>query len=107
MSGPVPAGGSLNVRSYGGFFLLVVIPIVHATGGFFILDFPLSGKYTWGRTPRTFLLFMSHLGLAYEFVYRELPARHTDRSGQRPLDRVLSYSGLALYVRMAQLAVLL
>src|SRR5438132_3239099 len=85
MRAPVPAGGSLNVRSYGGFFLVVVIPIVHAVGGFFILDFLLSGHYTWGRTLRTFVLFMSNLVLAYEFVYRDLQARHTDWSDQRML----------------------
>src|SRR5256712_11357778 len=91
MSGPVPAGGSLNVRSYGGFFLFVVIPIVHATGGFFILDFLLRGHYTWGRTLRTFVLFMSNLVLAYEVVYRGLQARHTDWAAQRPLESVVSY----------------
>ena len=107
MSGPVPAGGSLNVRSYGGFFLVVVIPIVHAVGGFFILDFLLSGNYTWGRTLRTFVLFMSNLVLAYEFVYRDLQARHTDWSDQRLLKSVLTYSVFPFCVGMAGLVLLL
>ena len=107
MSAPVPAGGSLNVRSYGGFFLVVVIPIVHAVGGFFILDFLLSGHYTWGRTLRTFVLFMSNLVLAYEFVYRDLQARHTDWSDQRLLKSVLTYSVFPFCVGMAGLVVLL
>ena len=107
MSGPVPEGGSLNVRSYGGFFLVVVIPIVHAVGGFFILDFLLSGHYTWGRTLRTFVLFMSNLVLAYEFVYRDLQARHTDWSDQRLLKSVLTYSVFPFCVGMAGLVLLL
>ena len=107
MSGPVPAGGSLNVRSCGVFFLAVVIPIVHAVGGFFILDFLLSGIYTWGRTLRTFVLFMSNLVLAYEFVYRDLQARHTDWSDQRLLKSVLTYSVFPFCVGMAGLVLLL
>src|SRR6266852_4669349 len=107
MSGPVPAGGSLNLRSFGGFFLVVVIPIVHAAGGFFILDFLLSGNYTWGRTLRTFVLFMSNLVLAYEFVYRDLQARHPDWSDQRLLRSVVTYSVLPFGVGMAGLMLLL
>src|SRR5438445_8443615 len=107
VSAPVPAGGSLNVRSYGGFFLVVVIPIVHVAGGFFILDFLLSGPYTWGRTLRTLVLFMSNLVLAYEFVYRDLQARHTDWSDQRLLKSVLTYSVFPFCVGMAGLVLLL
>src|SRR2546428_4369828 len=99
MSGPVPAGGSLNVRSFGGFFLVVVIPTVHAAGGVFILDFLLSGHYTWGRTLRPFVLFMSNLVLAYEFVYRDLQTCHSDWSDQRLLESVLNYSGFPLFRR--------
>src|SRR5438128_12665626 len=107
MSGPVPAGGSLNVRSYGGFFLVVVIPIVHAAGGFFILDFLLSGNYTWGRSLRTFVLFMSNLVLAYEFVFRDLQARFPDWPDQRHLRSVLTYSVFPFCVGMAALVLLL
>jgi len=107
MSGPVAAGRPLNLRTFGGFFLVVVIPTVHAAGGFFILDFLLSGNYTWGRTLRTFVLFMSNLVLAYEFVYRDLQARHSDWSEQHLLKSVLTYSVFPFCVGMAGLVLLL
>jgi hypothetical protein len=107
MSGPAAVGRPLNLRSFGGFFLVVVIPIVHAAGGFFILDFLLSGNYTWGRTLRTFVLFMSNLVLAYEFVYRDLQARHPDWLEQRLLKSVLTYSVLPFCVGMAGLVLLI
>src|SRR3989441_4225297 len=106
MSEPVESGHSINFRFFGGFFLVVVIPTVHAAGGFFILDFLLSGNYTWGRTLRTFVLFMSNLVLAYEFVYRDLQARHTDWSDQRLLKSVLTYSVFPFGVGMAGLVLL-
>src|SRR3989449_9031109 len=101
MSGPVAAGRSINFRFFGGFFLVVVIPTVHAAGGFFILGFLLSGNYTGGRTLRTFVLFMSNLVLAYEFGYRDLQARHTDWSDQRLLKSALTYSVFSFCVGMA------
>ena len=107
MSGPVATERSINFRFFGGFFLVVVIPTVHAAGGFFILDFLLSGNYTWGRTLRTFVLFMSNLVLAYEFVYRDLQARHSDWSDQRLLKSVLTYSIIPFCVGMAALVLLL
>src|SRR5256712_10875450 len=85
MSGPATAERFPSLRSFGGVFLVVVIPTVHAAGGFFILDFPLSGNYTWGRTLRTFVLFMSNLVLAYGFVYPDLQARRPAWPDQRPL----------------------
>jgi len=107
MSGPVAAERFPSLRSFGGFFLVVVIPIVHASGGFFILDFVLSGNYTWGRTLRTFVLFMSNLVLAYEFVYRDLQTRHSGWSDQRLLTSVLTYSVFPFCVGMAALVLLL
>jgi len=107
MSGPVAVERFPSLRSFGGFFLVVVIPTVHAAGGFFILDFMLSGNYTWGRTLRTFVLFMSNLVLAYEFVYRDLQARHSDWSDQRLLKSVLTYSIIPFCVGMAALVLLL
>ncbi|HZC67850.1 MAG TPA: hypothetical protein VE201_04450 [Nitrospirales bacterium] len=101
------AGRPLNLRSFGSFFLVVVIPIVHASGGFFILDFLLSGNYTWGRTLRTFVLFMGNLVLAYEFVYRDLQARHPDWSDQCLLRSVLTYSVIPFCVGMGALLLLL
>src|SRR2546427_11546935 len=107
MSGLVAAGCSINFRFFGGFFLVVVIPTVHAAGGFFILDFLLSGNYTWGRTLRTFVLFMSNLVLAYEFVYRDLQARRPDWPDQRLLKSVLTYSVFPFCVGMAGVGLLL
>ena len=107
MSGPVAAGRFPGLRSFDGFFLVVVIPIVHAAGGFFILDFLLSGNYAWGRTLRTFVLFMSNLVLAYEFVYRDLQARHPDWSDQCLLRSVLTYSVIPFCVGMVGLVLLL
>jgi hypothetical protein len=107
MSAPAATGRFLSLRSFGGFFLVVVIPIVHAAGGFFILDFLLSGQYTWGRTLRTFVLLMTNLVLAYEFVYRDLQARHPDWPDQRLLKSVLTFSIFPFCVGMAALVLLL
>ncbi len=107
MSGPTTADGSSCGRWFGEFFLVVVIPTVHAAGGFFILDFLLSGNYTWGRTLRTFVLFLSNLVLAYEFVYRDLQARNPDWLDQRLLKSVLTYSVFPFCVGMAGLVLLL
>ncbi len=107
MSGPTTADSSSRGRWFGDFFLVVVIPTVHAAGGFFILDFLLSGSYAWGRTLRTFVLFMSNLVLAYEFVYRDLQARRPDWSEQRLLKSVLTYSVFPFCVGMAGLVLLL
>src|SRR5438093_12697133 len=50
---------------------------------------------------------MSNLILAYEFVYRDLQARHTDWSDQRLLKSVLTYSVFPFCVGMAGLVLLL
>src|SRR2546428_14021137 len=107
MSEPVESGHSINSRFLRGFFLVVVIPTVHAAGGFFILDFLLSANYAWGRTLRTFVLFMSTLVLAYEFVYRDLQARRPDWPDQRLLKSVMTYSVFPFCVGMAGLVLLL
>ena len=107
MSGPVRAERFPVLRSFNDVFLVVVIPIVHAAGGFFILDFLLSGNYTWGRSLRTFVLFMSNLVLAYEFVFRDLQARFPDWPDQRHLRSVLTYSVFPFCVGMAALVLLL
>jgi hypothetical protein len=83
-----------------------VVPIVHAAGGFFILDFLLSGQYTWGRTLRTFVLFLSNLILAYEFVYRDLKTQHPEWPGNRLKQCVMGYSVIPFAVGMAALLLL-
>jgi hypothetical protein len=107
MNGPIAAEQTPARRWYGDFFLVAVIPIVHVTGGFFVLDFLLSGEYTWGRTLRTFTLFMSNLVLAYEFVYRDLQTRHPEWTGRRLLKSVLRYSIFPFAGGMAALLLLL
>src|SRR3989449_10302645 len=97
MSEPVESGHSINFRFFGGFFLVVVIPTVHAAGGVFFFGFLLSGKYTWGRTLRTFLPFISNLGLAYEFLFRELQTRPLDWSGQRLPESLFAHFGFSLF----------
>jgi hypothetical protein len=106
MTEPVAAERSPTWRWGSGLFLLVV-PFVNAVGGFFILDFLLSGQYTWGRTLRTVVLSLSLLVLAYEFVYRDLQARRPDWTGRRLLKCVMAYSVFPFFGGMALLLLLL
>ena len=106
MSGPITAQDSPGARWWNGLFLAGVVPIVNAVGGFFTLDFLLSGQYTWGRTLRTFVLFLSNLILAYEFVYRDLQVRHPEWPGRRLFKSVMAYSVTPFAVGMAALLIL-
>ncbi|TAL09500.1 MAG: hypothetical protein EPO02_09975 [Nitrospirae bacterium] len=107
MNEPVAAQESPGLRRWNGAFLLVVVPIVNAIGGFFTLDFLLSGQYTWGRTLRTFVLSLSLLVLAYEFVYRDLQASHPEWTERRLLKRVLGHAIIPFFGGMALLLLLL
>jgi hypothetical protein len=107
MNGPATAAGSSGRRWWSEWFLVVVVPIVHASGGFFILDFLLSGRYTWGRTLRTITLSLSLLVLAYEFVYRDLQTRPPDWTGRRLMNNVLGYAVFPFLGGMALLLLLL
>lgn len=107
MNEPITAESSPGSRRWNGVFLVLVVPIVNAIGGFFTLDFILSGQYTWGRTMRTFVLSLSLLVLAYEFVYRELQARYPAWTGRRLLSHVLGYSVVPFIGGMALLLLLL
>lgn len=106
MKGPTAVESTRGWRLVGDFFLVVVAPIVHAAGGFFILDFILSGQYTWGRTLRTFVLILSNLILAYEFVYRDLQSQHPEWPGNRLLKSVMGYSVIPFAVGMSALLLL-
>jgi hypothetical protein len=79
-------------RRLGNVFLGVFVPIYHIVGGFFIVEFFLSAEYTWGYTLRTFVLFMSNLVLAYEFVYRDLQASHPEWPKEILKKSVMKYS---------------
>ena len=107
MNEPITAESSPGLRWWNGAFLVVVVPIVNAIGGFFTLDFILSGQYTWGRTLRTFTLCLSLLVLAYEFVYRDLQARHPEWTGRRLLNHVLGYAVVPFSGGMGLLLLLL
>jgi len=97
---------SADGRRWDGFFLVVLVPIYHAVGGFFVLDFILSAQYTWGRTLRTFVLLLSNLVLAFEFVYRDLCANRPDWPRERVLKSVMKYCVIPFGVGMAALLVL-
>jgi hypothetical protein len=88
-------------RRMGDFFLVVVIPLFHAVGGYFVLQFVLSGDYTWGRTLRTFALLMGNLVMGYEFVYRDLQAAHPEWSSALLKKSVMKYSVIPVSVGMA------
>src|SRR5438067_9040780 len=106
MSHPAVVERTSEGRRWDGFFLVVLVPIYHAVGGFFVLDFVLSGQYTWGRTMRTFVLLLSNLVLAFEFVYRDLCASHPDWAHRRVLNSVLTYCVIPFTVGMAALLIL-
>jgi hypothetical protein len=76
----------------GNLFLGVFVPIYHIAGGFFIVQFFVSAEYTWGYSLRTFVLFMSNLVLAYEFVYRDLQANHPEWPKEILKKSVMKYS---------------
>ena len=54
----------------------VLAPLLFLWSGFFTSNFIMSGHYTWPRTSRVFVLTLTLLILAYEFIYKD----HTVRS---------------------------
>lgn len=55
--------------------LFVVSPLISLSSGFFTANFVISGLYSWPRTSRVFVLTLTVIILAYEFVYKEQVAR--------------------------------
>ena len=49
----------------------VLAPVLFISGGFFTSNFILSGHYTWPRTSRVFVLTLTLMILAYEFIYKD------------------------------------
>jgi hypothetical protein len=74
----------------------VVAPLVLFFSGFFTTDFVLSGMYTWPRTSRVFVLTVTIVVLAYEFVYKEQRSRSVGTMDRRPL-KALLYSCVVPY----------
>ena len=79
-------------------------------GGFITADFLLHGVYTWPRTSRVFVLSLTLIVLAYEFVYKEQCLLFPEATDGRPLKAVFSscvvpYAlGAILLVALARLA---
>ncbi len=94
-------------RRMGDCFLCVFVPLYHVVGGFFILEFLLTAEYTWGRTLRMFVLFLSNLILGYEFVYRELETSHPDWTARTLRKSVMKYSVIPFSAGMAAALVLI
>jgi hypothetical protein len=88
-------------RRLGSFFLTVCVPIFHWTGGFFLLEFVLSGQYTWGRTLRIFALVLGNVVMAYEFVYRDQQTVHPEWSQRFLVKTMLKYSVWPFVIGMA------
>jgi hypothetical protein len=93
-------------RRMGNIFLGVVVPIFHFTGGFFILEFFLSADYTWGRSLRILVLFLSNVIMGYEFVYRELQVAHPHWPGATLKKGVMRYSVIPFSAGMTAVLVL-
>jgi hypothetical protein len=94
-------------RRMGDWFLVVFVPLYHVVGGFFILQFLLTAEYTWGRTLKMFVLFLSNLILGYEFVYRELETTHPDWTATTLRKCVIKYSVIPFSAGMAAALVLI
>ena len=71
-----------------------VAPVLFISSGFFTSNFIMSGHYTWPRTSRVFVLTLTLLILAYEFIYKDSAARST--SPDRAFNAVL-YSCMIPY----------
>ena len=72
----------------------VLAPLLFLSSGFFTANFIVSGHYTWPRTSRVFVLTLTLLILAYEFIYKDHTVRST--SPERAFNAVL-YSCMIPY----------
>lgn len=73
----------------------VLAPVLFVSSGFFTSNFIMSGHYTWPRTSRVFVLTLTLLILAYEFIYKDDTVRSA--SPDRAFNAVL-YSCMIPYV---------
>ncbi len=69
--------------------ILVLAVVLCAWSGFFIMDFLLSGIYTWPRSSRVLALVGAIFILSWEFIYKEHQTRHAALTGANPLKVVL------------------
>jgi hypothetical protein len=80
----------------------VLAPVLFLSSGFFTSNFILIGHYTWPRTSRVFVLTLTLLILAYEFIYKDQTVRSA--SPDRAFNAVL-YSCMIPYALGALLMV--
>lgn len=97
MSPDAPGGSSAWPERFATVVRLVLAPLVCCWSGLFTADFVLSGYYTWPRTSRVFVLTITLIILAYEFVYREQRSRDVPGSEVQARKAVL-YSCVIPYV---------
>lgn len=72
----------------------LLAPLLFVSSGFFTSNFIMSGHYTWPRTSRVFVLTLTLLILAYEFIYKDQTVRSA--SPDRAFNAVL-YSCMIPY----------
>ncbi len=65
-------------------------PLALSFSGFHIMDFLMSGVYSWPRTSRILVLILAAIILSYEFVYKETMAQMPTGSKKYGLKVVLS-----------------
>ena len=86
----MPASPDSHTTGFGrlpfaAYITLALAVFLCAWSGFFIMDFLLSGIYTWIRSSRALALICAIFILSYEFVYKEHHARHAVLTGIAPM----------------------
>lgn len=89
MSPDVPGGASASQGRFATVVRILLAPVICCWSGLFTADFVLSGYYTWPRTSRVFVLTITLVILAYEFVYKEQRTREVPGSEARARRAVL------------------
>lgn len=85
----------------------VIAPLALTFSGFHIMDFLLSGVYSWPRTSRVIILILAVIILSYEFVYKENIAQMPTESRNVGLKAVLSSCVIPYIVGSLALVILL
>ena len=81
---PVPTSAFHQVIRF------AIAPLALSFSGFHIMDFLLSGVYSWPRTSRVIVITLAVIILSYEFVYKESIARNPGGAKKIGLKVVLS-----------------
>ena len=76
-----------------------IAPLALGFSGFHIMDFLLSGVYSWPRTSRILALTLAVIILSYEFVYKEsLAQRPTEAKAKKVGVKVVLISCVIPYM---------